>query len=179
MCCCFIHLQPRQYTLKERDMVVKNTELTFRVSRLEEQNARLEKENRELVRGASAGQRVCGQLGCHGGRARTHVFNLSFLSFHISSLYVSPFSPPPGLFQSHLSNIPFITHFAHCLSNCNLYSLSQSSTLPLSNSPILPFSHSPILPFFHSPTFSLSARTCEGITGCSETSEGAAGQAGH
>jgi len=44
-------MQPRQYTLKERDMVVKNTELTFRVGRLEEQNARLERENRELVRG--------------------------------------------------------------------------------------------------------------------------------
>ena len=60
MCCCFICTQPRQYTLKERDMVVKNTELSFRVSRLEEQNARLEKENRELVRQLVPGNECVG-----------------------------------------------------------------------------------------------------------------------
>ena len=41
--------QPRHYTVKERDMVVKNTELSFRVRTLEEQNAELEKNKKELV----------------------------------------------------------------------------------------------------------------------------------
>ena len=41
--------QPRQYTVKERDMVMKNTELSFRVRHLEEQNTELEKYKKELV----------------------------------------------------------------------------------------------------------------------------------
>ena len=41
---------PRQYTPKERDMVLKNTELSFRVRQLEEKNSELERFKRELVR---------------------------------------------------------------------------------------------------------------------------------
>jgi hypothetical protein len=40
---------PRQYTPKERDMVLKNTELSFRVRQLEEKNSELERFKRELV----------------------------------------------------------------------------------------------------------------------------------
>ncbi|CAI8014549.1 Janus kinase and microtubule-interacting protein 3 [Geodia barretti] len=39
---------PRQYTPKERDMVLKNTELSFRVRQLEEKNSELERFKREL-----------------------------------------------------------------------------------------------------------------------------------
>ena len=46
----FLQQPPRQYTPKERDMVLKNTEMSFRVRQLEEKNAELERFKTELVR---------------------------------------------------------------------------------------------------------------------------------
>ena len=42
-------MQPHRYTVKERDMVLKNTELSFTVRRQQESVTELEKQNKELV----------------------------------------------------------------------------------------------------------------------------------
>ena len=47
----------KQYSKRERDMLIRNSELSFHVRRLEEAMMTLEEQNKELVGGA----RVCSQ----------------------------------------------------------------------------------------------------------------------